>query len=55
MAFLEAGADASLRNAQGLTPWDVARENEENEENEELSQSEGYWRLNDARFEAPSR
>ena len=52
VTLLEAGADAGLRNAQGLTPWDVARENEVNEE---LSQSEGYWRLNDACFDAPSR
>ena len=52
VTLLDAGADAGLRNAQGLTPWDVARENEENDE---LSQTEGYWRLNEARFDAPSQ
>ena len=53
LTLLDAGADAGLRNVQGLTPWDVARENEDN--NEALSQSDGYWRLNGARFDTPAR
>ena len=49
IALLDAGADATIRNAQGQTPWDLARANE----NEEFSGSDGYWRLNEARFDAP--
>ena len=45
-ALLEAGADATARNAAGQTPWDLAQENET------LRGSDGYWRLNDARFNA---
>ena len=35
------------RNANGETPWDLAQENEA------LRESDAYWRLNDARFNAP--
>ena len=51
ITLLEAGADATIANAQGQTPWDLAMENE----NEQLSGSEGYWQLNEARFNTPSR
>ena len=47
-ALLEAGANAMARNAEGHTPWDLARENEP------LKTSEAYWQLNDARFAAPA-
>ena len=50
IALLDAGADATIRNAQGQTPWDLASANE----HEEFSGSDGYWQLNDARFNAPS-
>ena len=46
-ALLDAGADAVARNAAGETPWDLA------EANEPLQGTDGYWRLNDARFEPP--
>ena len=46
-ALLDAGADPTVRNAAGETPWDRARDNDA------LRQSDGYWRLNDARFEEP--
>ena len=46
-ALLDAGADAATRNAAGKTPWDLAQENEA------LKGSDAYWRLNDARFNAP--
>ena len=46
-ALLDAGANATARNARGETPWDVAAENEA------LKGSDAYWRLNDARFNAP--
>ena len=45
--LLDAGADATIRNAADRTPWDVAQENEA------LRGSDAYWRLNDARFDAP--
>ena len=48
-ALLDAGADATARNAAGQTPWDLAQETE----NDELRGSDAYWRLNDARFNAP--
>ena len=35
------------RNAAGQTPWDLAQHNNA------LKDSDGYWRLNDARFDAP--
>ena len=46
-ALLDAGANPAARNAAGETPWDLA------EENEALKGSDAYWRLNDARFDAP--
>ena len=46
-ALLDAGADATARNAAGQTPWDHAQENGV------LRGSDAYWRLNDARFNAP--
>ena len=46
-ALLAAGADPMARNAAGETPWDLAKGNKA------LKGSDAYWRLNDARFEAP--
>ena len=46
-ALLDAGANANARNANGRTPWDLA------EGNEAVQGSDGYWRLNDARFNTP--
>ena len=46
-ALLAAGADATARNAAGQTPWDLAQENDA------LRGADAYWRLNDARFNAP--
>ena len=37
------------RNAAGETPWDLAKGNKA------LKGSDAYWRLNEARFEAPGR
>ena len=48
-ALLDAGADPMARNAAGETPWDLAKANKA------LKGSDAYWRLNDARFEAPGR
>ncbi len=48
-ALLDAGADATVRNAAGETPWDLARDNE----TLQRDRSDAYWRLNDARFNAP--
>ena len=45
--LLDAGANATARNAAGQTPWDLARNNDA------LKGSNGYWRLNDARFNTP--
>ena len=45
--LLAAGADPTARNAAGETPWDLAQANEA------LQGTDGYWRLNDARFDAP--
>jgi ankyrin repeat protein len=47
-ALLNAGADATVPNAAGQTPWDLA------EENDVLRGSDGYWLLNDARFNVPA-
>ena len=46
-ALLDVGADPIVRNAAGETPWDLAQDNEA------LQGTDGYWRLNDARFEPP--
>ena len=48
-ALLDAGADPMARNAAGETPWDLAKGNKA------LKGSDAYWRLNEARFEAPGR
>ena len=48
MAFLDAGADATRRNAQEQTPWDLATTNGK------LKGSDAYWRLNEMRFDAPA-
>ena len=45
--LLDGGANPSARNAAGRTPWDLAQANEA------LRGSDGYWRLNDARFNDP--
>ena len=47
-ALLDAGADPIARNAAGEFPWDLA------DENDVLRGSDGYWLLNDARFNAPT-
>ena len=44
-ALLEAGADASAQDGEGMTPWHYARDNLV------LKGTKVYWRLNDARFE----
>ena len=46
-ALLDTGANPTAPNAAGETPWDLARDNEA------LRGSDGYWRLNDARFDDP--
>ena len=46
-ALLDGGADPTARNAAGKTPWDFAQENKA------LKGSDAYWRLNEARFNAP--
>ena len=46
-ALLAAGADAAMRTAMGRTAWDIAQNNEK------LKGPAAYWRLNDARFNAP--
>ena len=46
-ALLDAGADPMAPNAAGETPWDLAKANKA------LKGSDAYWRLNEARFEAP--
>ena len=47
--LLDAGADPTARNNNGKTPWDLAQANEK------LQGSDGYWRLNDARFQGGQR
>ena len=44
-ALLDGGADASLSDRRGLTPWDLV------EEHAALRNTELYWRLNNARFD----
>ena len=46
-ALLAAGADAAMRTAMGRTAWNIAQDNEK------LKGAAAYWRLNDARFNAP--
>ena len=43
-ALLDAGADPTARDIHGLIPWDYAKDRES------LKTSNGYWRLNEARF-----
>ena len=47
-ALLDAGAAAGLRNDQRQTAWELATQND----SEYLKDSEAYWRLNEARFQA---
>ena len=44
-ALLDGGANAALSDVRGVTPWDLAQEQES------LKGTKTYWRLNDARFE----
>ena len=44
-ALLDGGANAALSDGRGVTPWDLAQEQES------LKGTKTYWRLNDARFE----
>ena len=46
-SLLDAGANPMARNAAGESPWDVAQANDM------VRDTDGYWRLNDARFNAP--
>lgn len=43
-ALIKAGADGSIENNDGETPFDLAKENEA------LKNTDAYWALNDARF-----
>ena len=43
-ALLDAGASATTTNAEGETPWDLAKGNEK------VKGSDAYWRLNESRF-----
>lgn len=43
--LLEGGGDPSIEDNSGQTPWDYATEREY------LKDTEGYWRLNDARWQ----
>lgn len=64
VVLLKAGADGSARNAESQTPWDVLQQvfaddyeysgDDLDARRQKLRQSEAYWRLNDARFEAPA-
>ena len=45
--LLRAGANPLAQDEDGTTPWDLAQENDE------LKGSDAYWRMNDARFNAP--
>jgi hypothetical protein len=48
--LLDAGADATARNAEGETPWDALQSNRNLDD---VKESDDYWRLNDARFGRP--
>ena len=48
-ALLDAGADPLAEDEDRTTPWDLAKENDA------LRRSDAYWRMNDARFDAPVR
>ena len=43
-AFLDANADAKVKNEEGKTPRDLAQENEK------LKGTKAYWALNDAQY-----
>ena len=43
-ALIKAGADGSLTDSRGRTPFDLAKEKEA------LKNTDAYWALNDARF-----
>ena len=45
--LLAAGADPTTPNSAGQTPWELVQDNEA------LRGSDAYWRMNDARFNAP--
>ena len=45
MALLNVGADGTVTNEEGKTPWDLAKDNDQ------LKGTDAYWALNDARFE----
>jgi ankyrin repeat protein len=42
--LLDAGADASVKDKDGKTAWDLAQDNEK------LKGTDAYWMLNDARY-----
>jgi len=42
--LLDAGADASIKDTDGKTVWDLAQDNEK------LKDTDAYWMLNDLRF-----
>ena len=44
-ALLDVGADAAVADDDGLTPWDIARDEQI------LKGTKTFWRLNDARFD----
>ena len=48
-ACLDAGTNLETQTKYGETPWDLAKANKA------LKGSDAYWRLNEERFEAPSR
>jgi len=44
LALLDAGADATAKNGEGKTAWDLIQDNEA------LKGTKAYWRLNELRF-----
>ena len=48
-ALLDAGADPMAEDDDSITPWNLAKENDE------LRGSDAYWGMNDARFADPPR
>ena len=44
-ALLDGGADAALSDQDGITPWDIAQENQA------LKGTKVYWKINEARFD----
>jgi ankyrin repeat protein len=43
--LLNAGADTKVRDTEGKTPFDYAKDNEK------LKGTEGYWALHDAQYD----